>query len=254
MQGVVQGPGTGKATNFGGGKFDIAGKTGTTTKYVDVWFAGYTNYYTATAWAGFDNNVNLTSSPEKNLAKTMWKKAMEKIHEDLPESHFKQPAGIVTQTVCASSGLLQNEGCPGTTEIFDADNVPMEHCDVHYVGEICDIEACFTRIGDPKSREMADARYGGAFRQSCLLEQARLLDTFLHPRSAVLSPCARSVALSAHYRPTRGRNQPRLQRVLGISPLQATGERVPQPGVRRVDATQRHHGDSLRALGKARYL
>ena len=140
MQGVVQGPGTGKATNFGGGKFDIAGKTGTTTKYVDVWFAGYTNYYTATAWAGFDNNVNLTSSPEKNLAKTMWKKAMEKIHEDLPESHFKQPAGIVTQTVCASSGLLQNDGCPGTTEIFDADNVPMEHCDVHYVGEICDID------------------------------------------------------------------------------------------------------------------
>ena len=31
------------------------------------------------------------------------------------------------------------------------------------IGEICDIEACFTRIGDPKSREMADAKYGGAF-------------------------------------------------------------------------------------------
>lgn len=31
------------------------------------------------------------------------------------------------------------------------------------IGEICDIEACFTRIGDPLSREMSDARYGGAF-------------------------------------------------------------------------------------------
>ncbi len=31
------------------------------------------------------------------------------------------------------------------------------------IGEICDIEACFTRIGDPVSREMADAKYGGAF-------------------------------------------------------------------------------------------
>lgn len=31
------------------------------------------------------------------------------------------------------------------------------------IGEICDIEACFTRIGDPNSREMSDARYGGAF-------------------------------------------------------------------------------------------
>lgn len=31
------------------------------------------------------------------------------------------------------------------------------------IGDICDIEACFTRIGDPASREMSDARYGGAF-------------------------------------------------------------------------------------------
>lgn len=31
------------------------------------------------------------------------------------------------------------------------------------IGDICDIEACFTRIGDPKSREMSDFRYGGAF-------------------------------------------------------------------------------------------
>ncbi len=31
------------------------------------------------------------------------------------------------------------------------------------IGKICDIEACFTRIGDPGSREMADAKYGGAF-------------------------------------------------------------------------------------------
>ncbi|WP_026525959.1 Gfo/Idh/MocA family oxidoreductase [Butyrivibrio sp. MB2005] len=31
------------------------------------------------------------------------------------------------------------------------------------IGEICDVEACFTRLGDPQSREMSDARYGGAF-------------------------------------------------------------------------------------------
>ncbi len=31
------------------------------------------------------------------------------------------------------------------------------------IGDICDVEACFTRIGDPKSREMSDAKYGGAF-------------------------------------------------------------------------------------------
>ena len=31
------------------------------------------------------------------------------------------------------------------------------------IGTICDIEACFTRLGDPNSREMSDEKYGGAF-------------------------------------------------------------------------------------------
>ena len=31
------------------------------------------------------------------------------------------------------------------------------------IGTICDVEACFTRIGTPGSREMTDARYSGAF-------------------------------------------------------------------------------------------
>ncbi len=31
------------------------------------------------------------------------------------------------------------------------------------IGKICDIEACFSRIGTPNSREMTDAEYSGAF-------------------------------------------------------------------------------------------
>lgn len=50
--------GTGGSVNFGG--MAIAGKTGTTSDYNDVWFAGYTPYYTATTWAGYDNNTKLT--------------------------------------------------------------------------------------------------------------------------------------------------------------------------------------------------
>ena len=37
----------------------IAGKTGTTSQNNDVWFVGYTPYYTAGIWAGFDNNHKL---------------------------------------------------------------------------------------------------------------------------------------------------------------------------------------------------
>lgn len=46
------------------------------------------------------------------------------------------------------------------------------------IGEICDIEACFTRLADPDSREMTDEMYGGAFLEfgpSTLLPVIKLL-------------------------------------------------------------------------------
>lgn len=129
--------GTGGSVNFGG--MAIAGKTGTTSDYVDVWFAGYTPYYTATTWAGYDNNVNLVSS-EKNLAKSLWKNVMSKIHTDLPNKSFTVPSGLVTATICSKSGKLPLPGsCDSTlkSEYFTEDTVPTTTCDVHYSGFIC---------------------------------------------------------------------------------------------------------------------
>ncbi len=116
--------GTGGSVNFGG--MAIAGKTGTTSDYNDVWFSGYTPYYTATTWAGFDNNVKL-SGDEKNLAKKLWRAVMSQIHEGLPSQSFSVPAGIVTATVCSRSGKIPIDGlCSGTarTEYFAEGTVP----------------------------------------------------------------------------------------------------------------------------------
>ncbi len=129
--------GTGGSVNFG--NMAIAGKTGTTSDYNDVWFSGYTPYYTATTWAGFDNNVKLVGE-EKNLAKKMWRVVMSQIHEELPSESFSVPSGIVTATVCARSGKLPIAGlCDGTlrTEYFAEGTVPTATCDVHYAGQIC---------------------------------------------------------------------------------------------------------------------
>ncbi len=147
MQDVVT-SGTGGSVNFG--TTAIAGKTGTTSDYNDVWFAGYTNYYTATTWAGYDNNAKMTVSAEKNLAKTMWRKVMEQIHADLPYSSFTQPSGIVTGTVCSRSGKAPISGlCDGhlMSEIFEEGTIPTESCDVHYAGTMCALDgvpACDT--------------------------------------------------------------------------------------------------------------
>lgn len=140
MQDVVNG-GTGSSVNFG--TTAIAGKTGTTSDYVDVWFAGYTNYYTATTWTGYDNNAKMKDPAEKNFSKTMWRKVMSKIHEDLPYSSFTVPNGIVSATVCSRSGKQPIAGlCDGTlyTEYFEEGTVPTESCDVHYAGTMCAID------------------------------------------------------------------------------------------------------------------
>lgn len=130
--------GTGASVNFG--NMSIAGKTGTTSDYNDIWFAGYTPYYTATTWAGYDNNTKLRKGDERNVAKKLWRAVMSKIHEDLPSESFPMPSGIVQATVCARSGKLPIAGlCDGTlkSEYFAEGTVPTESCDVHYQGMVC---------------------------------------------------------------------------------------------------------------------
>lgn len=130
--------GTGARVNFG--NMSIAGKTGTTTKDVDAWFSGFTPYYTATTWAGYDNNASLATPSERALAKTLWRSVMAQIHADLPNKPFDKPAGIVAATVCAKSGKLPIPGlCDATlsTEYFEDGTVPTESCNVHYQGMVC---------------------------------------------------------------------------------------------------------------------
>lgn len=130
--------GTGGAVNFG--KMGIAGKTGTTSDYKDVWFAGFTPYYTATTWTGYDNNVSMNSADEKNLSKTMWRAVMSKIHENLEYKSFPMAGGVVTARVCSKSGRLPIAGvCDGnvSTEYFAEGTVPTGSCDVHSLSSMC---------------------------------------------------------------------------------------------------------------------
>ena len=103
--------GTGTSVRFSG--MSIAGKTGTTTNEKDVWFAGFTPYYTAVTWTGYDNNVKLTSKDEQNLSKKLWKLVMQEIHKDLPNQSFPMPPDIVQASICTMSGKLPIPGLCG---------------------------------------------------------------------------------------------------------------------------------------------
>lgn len=112
----------------------VAGKTGTTSNYKDIWFVGYTPYYTCCVWGGYDNNQDLPSgSGYHSYSKTLWTAVMNRIHADLPAADFTQPDSVTKVTLCSSSHLLVKEdACPEIyTEYFAIGTEPEETCPLH---------------------------------------------------------------------------------------------------------------------------
>ena len=147
MQDVVR-RGTGTTAAVKG--MTIAGKTGTTQDSNDLWFVGYSPYYVAAIWLGYDQprSMNHISQSTHNL---IWAKVMAAVHEGLPNKSFEVPAGIVRRAVCTQSGLAPVEGlCDsdprGSTvieEYFAVGTEPSELCDVHKAVEICSVSGLF---------------------------------------------------------------------------------------------------------------
>ena len=128
MEDVVN-QGTGTACQLD--NMTVAGKTGTTDAYNDLWFVGYTPYYTCAVWSGFDNNEKLPEDA-RDFHKNLWKKVMTRIHEGLPDKDFDMPASVEKISICEETGLLPRAGCPVITEYFDIGDVPTDYCDQHF--------------------------------------------------------------------------------------------------------------------------
>ncbi|MGN1327020.1 MAG: transglycosylase domain-containing protein, partial [Clostridia bacterium] len=118
---------------------DTAAKTGTTTDNLDKWLCGFTEYYTAATWYGYDN----TRIPEPlsgnalYAQKKIWKAVMSQIHKDLESAKFEKPSNVVSAKVCLTSGKLATEECENTyTEYFVKGTLP-DYCDGHTKLTIC---------------------------------------------------------------------------------------------------------------------
>ncbi len=133
LKSVVQ---NGTATYCKISGIDVAAKTGTTNNNYDKWLCGFTNYYTAATWYGFDQNEEVTGST--NVAGRIWSAVMSKVHQGKDKTTFTKPEGIVTETICRQSGKKATSKCSDTyQEIFIEGKVPDE-CDGHAnSAEIC---------------------------------------------------------------------------------------------------------------------
>ena len=126
METVVD-EGTGRSAKLS--NMATAGKTGSTNDYVDIWFCGFTPYYTATIWGGYDENKDMNGMSTWQLK--IWHDIMERVHEGLENKQFEVPSSVVERTICSKTGLLAVSGCPAVTEYFDAETVAKEHCPGH---------------------------------------------------------------------------------------------------------------------------
>ena len=131
LQQVVK-KGTGKGANVG--NFDVYAKTGTTSDSQDLWFVGGTPYYVAACWYGFDNPKK--DSPNgmsgyfsdgtavSAAALRIWKEAMNRAHEGLPDKEFVDSEYAQELKYCTSTGLIANSGCSSAKGWYRADNIP----------------------------------------------------------------------------------------------------------------------------------
>ncbi|MDY5576324.1 MAG: transglycosylase domain-containing protein [Lachnospiraceae bacterium] len=120
----------------------VAGKTGTSSDDYDIWFAGYTDYLTASIWSGFDENTDISKyCGNTSYHNKLWSKIMGQIHEVKGYTYREpeRPESIVEATVCDSCGYLAVDGvCTSThTELFDANTIPTESCKCHLKYTIC---------------------------------------------------------------------------------------------------------------------
>ena len=108
LQSVVT-SGTGTSARFNR-NMAIAGKTGTTSEDYDRYFVGYTPYYSAAVWTGYEYNEKMNVSGG-NPSAVLWQLVMAPVHEGLENKKFPTPNGLVTVDFCQDSGLLPNEYC-----------------------------------------------------------------------------------------------------------------------------------------------
>lgn len=123
-----------------------AGKSGTTSDTKDLWFVGFTPYYTMGIWSGFDDNSDLPDGIESNFHKAIWKKIMSDLTDGKPDIGFNKPDNIVECKICAKSGKLATDACEADhaergsivyTEYFVDGTQPTEKCDLHFWVKVC---------------------------------------------------------------------------------------------------------------------
>ena len=115
----------------------LAGKSGTSYDFTDLWFVGYSSTVTCGVWVGLDKPQKVYRGAfGKDLALPIWAQVMNATLASFPPKPLPVPAGLKSVEICRSSGLLPAEACrktPGliVTEYATEAQLSNGLCDIH---------------------------------------------------------------------------------------------------------------------------
>ena len=102
--------GTGYEARISG--HEVAGKTGTTSSNKDRWFCGYTGYYTAAVWCGYDQpEVIRITSGENNPSAVLFNKVLSPLHKGKSKVALWSKEGMRGYTMCLDTGDGAGDAC-----------------------------------------------------------------------------------------------------------------------------------------------
>ncbi|RMD46485.1 MAG: penicillin-binding protein, partial [Aquificota bacterium] len=132
LKGVIQ-EGTGKKAKILG--FPIAGKTGTTDKYSDGWFAGFSPYITAVVWVGYDFKKKIGwKATGARTALPIWIDFMASAHANMDNiEDFKIPENTAYYPINDKTFSLASKNCEGNKELFIIGTEPEYDCKGNFV-------------------------------------------------------------------------------------------------------------------------
>ena len=124
--------GTGRGAGLSNGMF-TAGKTGTTSENNDRWFIGFTPYYAAAVWYGYDIPQEITMS--QNPCIPVFRDVMNTIHKGKSAKELTKPDDVVWASYCTYSGMRATSRCPSDSHYFSRDNLPA-YCNSNHAGYV----------------------------------------------------------------------------------------------------------------------
>lgn len=140
--------GTGTEANLAGTVgITTAGKTGTSGSNKDKWYCGFTGYYTAAVWCGFDDPETIYTTSVNNPAAVLFRKVMSPIHSGLSNKALYSTSSMSSVSVCLDSGLLATDACRtdvrgedlkrvGSASVYSED-IPGKVCNKHVQVDYC---------------------------------------------------------------------------------------------------------------------